>query len=40
LRWRCPLAIDKCHDAAPPLRTLGKNHEAARHLAEPDIPAT
>ncbi|HZX03049.1 ABC transporter ATP-binding protein [Kribbella sp.] len=38
-RWRCPLAIDKCHSVTPVLRTLGKNHEAACHVAEPDIPS-
>ncbi|WP_427892719.1 ABC transporter ATP-binding protein [Kribbella sp. GL6] len=36
-RWRCPLAIDKCHSVTPELRTLGNNHQAACHVAEPDI---
>ncbi|MFF0267527.1 ABC transporter ATP-binding protein [Kribbella sp. NPDC004536] len=36
-RWRCPLAIDKCHDVTPTLRVLGPNHQAACHVAEPDI---
>ena len=35
-RWRCPLAIDKCHQVTPTLRVLGKNHNAACHVAEPD----
>jgi peptide/nickel transport system ATP-binding protein len=36
-RWRCPLAVDKCHSVTPELRTLGPNHQAACHVAEPDI---
>jgi oligopeptide/dipeptide ABC transporter ATP-binding protein len=35
-RWRCPLAIDKCHEVTPQPRVLGENHEAACHVAEPD----
>ncbi|HEY3562254.1 MAG TPA: ABC transporter ATP-binding protein [Kribbella sp.] len=35
-RWRCPLAIDKCHEITPLLRPMGENHEAACHVAEPD----
>ncbi|GAA1124101.1 ABC transporter ATP-binding protein [Kribbella jejuensis] len=36
-RWRCPLAIEKCHNVTPTLRILGPNHQAACHVAEPDI---
>ncbi|TDW21807.1 ABC transporter ATP-binding protein [Kribbella kalugense] len=35
-RWRCPLAIDRCHVETPVLRRLGENHEAACHVAEAD----
>ncbi|MEU4191967.1 ABC transporter ATP-binding protein [Kribbella sp. NPDC026611] len=35
-RWRCPLAIDKCHEVTPLPRLLGENHKAACHVAEPD----
>jgi len=37
-RWRCPLAIDKCHEVTPTLRVLGENHKAACHVAEADAP--
>jgi oligopeptide/dipeptide ABC transporter ATP-binding protein len=36
-RWRCPLAIEKCHQVTPTLRVLGPRHEAACHVAEPDV---
>jgi peptide/nickel transport system ATP-binding protein len=32
-RWRCPLAVDRCHQETPVLRTLGPNHQAACHVA-------
>ena len=35
-RWRCPLAIDTCHEITPTPRPLGENHEAACHVAVPD----
>ena len=30
---RCPIAVDRCRDDIPLLRTLGRDHEAACHLA-------
>ncbi len=30
---RCPVAVDRCRDDIPLLRTLGRDHEAACHLA-------
>ncbi|NUR99055.1 MAG: ABC transporter ATP-binding protein [Kribbellaceae bacterium] len=36
-RWRCPLAVEKCHEVTPTLRILGPNHQAACHVAEPDV---
>jgi oligopeptide/dipeptide ABC transporter ATP-binding protein len=35
-RWRCPLAIDKCHQVTPELRELLPNHQAACHVATAD----
>jgi peptide/nickel transport system ATP-binding protein len=35
-RWRCPLAIDVCHQVTPARRLLGDNHDAACHVAQPD----
>ncbi|TCC30996.1 ABC transporter ATP-binding protein [Kribbella speibonae] len=35
-RWRCPLAVDRCHSETPVLRVLGQNHQAACHVADPD----
>jgi oligopeptide/dipeptide ABC transporter ATP-binding protein len=35
-RWRCPLAIDKCHQVTPPLRELLPDHRAACHVATAD----
>jgi len=32
-RWRCPLAIDECHQVTPELTELGPEHEAACHVA-------
>ena len=32
-RWRCPLAIDECHEVTPELSELGPDHEAACHVA-------
>jgi oligopeptide/dipeptide ABC transporter ATP-binding protein len=33
-RWRCPLAIDECHQVTPPLVELAPGHEAACHVAQ------
>jgi peptide/nickel transport system ATP-binding protein len=33
-RWRCPLAIDECHQATPGLVELGPRHEAACFVAQ------
>jgi peptide/nickel transport system ATP-binding protein len=35
-RWRCPLAIDECHQVTPPLRELLPQHSAACHVARAD----
>ena len=35
-RWRCPLAIDACARTTPKLRPMGRDHEAACHVATPD----
>ena len=35
-RWRCPLAIDECHQVTPPLRELLPEHSAACHVARAD----
>jgi len=35
-RWRCPLAIDECHQVTPPLRELLPGHSAACHVARAD----
>jgi oligopeptide/dipeptide ABC transporter ATP-binding protein len=35
-RWRCPLAIDECHQVTPPLRELLPDHRAACHVATAD----
>jgi peptide/nickel transport system ATP-binding protein len=32
-RWRCPLAIDVCHQVTPPLLELLPDHSAACHVA-------
>ncbi len=32
-RWRCPLAIDECHQVTPGLAELGPGHAAACHVA-------
>jgi peptide/nickel transport system ATP-binding protein len=37
-RWRCPLAIDECHQVTPPLRELLPGHSAACHVARADAP--
>jgi peptide/nickel transport system ATP-binding protein len=36
-RWRCPLAIDECHQLTPQLRELLPDHAAACHVAAPDL---
>jgi peptide/nickel transport system ATP-binding protein len=33
-RWRCPLAIDTCHQVTPELRELLPGHDAACHVAQ------
>jgi peptide/nickel transport system ATP-binding protein len=33
-RWRCPLAIDKCHQVTPELTELLPRHAAACHVAQ------
>ena len=33
-RWRCPLAIDICHQVTPQLLELAPGHEAACHVAQ------
>jgi oligopeptide/dipeptide ABC transporter ATP-binding protein len=40
-RWRCPYAIDICHEVTPELRPLGPGQTAACHVAtaDPDLPA-
>jgi oligopeptide/dipeptide ABC transporter ATP-binding protein len=35
-RWRCPLAIDECHQVTPALRELIPGHSAACHVARAD----
>jgi len=35
-RWRCPLAIDVCHEVTPPLIELLPDHSAACHVATAD----
>jgi oligopeptide/dipeptide ABC transporter ATP-binding protein len=37
-RWRCPLAIDECHQVTPELVELLAGHSAACHVARPDAP--
>jgi oligopeptide/dipeptide ABC transporter ATP-binding protein len=32
-RWRCPLAVDECHQVTPALRELLPGHSAACHVA-------
>jgi peptide/nickel transport system ATP-binding protein len=32
-RWRCPLAIDECHQVTPELSRLAPDHDAACHVA-------
>jgi len=32
-RWRCPLAIDECHQVTPELTRLAPGHDAACHVA-------
>ena len=33
-RWRCPLAIDKCHQVTPELTQILPGHQAACHVAQ------
>ncbi len=33
-RWRCPLAIDPCHQVTPELRELVPGHDVACHVAQ------
>jgi peptide/nickel transport system ATP-binding protein len=37
-RWRCPLAIEECHNVTPPLRELLPGHSVACHVAQADTP--
>jgi oligopeptide/dipeptide ABC transporter ATP-binding protein len=37
-RWRCPLAIEQCHQVTPELRDLLPGHSAACHVATPYMP--
>ena len=37
-RWRCPLAIEECHQVTPVLRELVPGHSAACHVARADAP--
>lgn len=37
-RWRCPLAVDECHRVTPVRRPMGPGHDAACHVAQPDVP--
>jgi oligopeptide/dipeptide ABC transporter ATP-binding protein len=37
-RDRCPLAESVCHDVTPELRRMAEGHEAACHVARPDVP--
>jgi peptide/nickel transport system ATP-binding protein len=36
-RWRCPLAIDVCHQVTPTLNELLPDHSAACHVATADV---
>jgi peptide/nickel transport system ATP-binding protein len=33
-RWRCPLAIDKCHAVTPVLEPIATDHDVACHVAQ------
>jgi oligopeptide/dipeptide ABC transporter ATP-binding protein len=33
-RWRCPIAVDKCHEVSPQLLPITGDHEVACHVAE------
>jgi len=33
-RWRCPLAVERCHTVTPQLSQLAPGHEAACHVAQ------
>jgi peptide/nickel transport system ATP-binding protein len=33
-RWRCPIAIDACHNVTPQLLPIADGHEAACHVAQ------
>ncbi len=37
-RWRCPYAIEICHQVTPLLRPMAPQHTAACHVATPDPP--
>ena len=36
-RWRCPLAIEECHQVTPKLRVLAPDHSAACHVATASV---
>jgi peptide/nickel transport system ATP-binding protein len=39
-RWRCPYRIDTCDAVTPRLRLLRPDHEAACHVAKPELSAS
>ena len=39
-RFRCPLAVQECSEVTPSLRVLGRDHQAACHVAVADAPAS
>jgi peptide/nickel transport system ATP-binding protein len=36
-RWRCPLAVEECHQVTPKLRVLAPDHSAACHVATASV---
>jgi peptide/nickel transport system ATP-binding protein len=39
-RQRCPYAIDVCAQVTPALRFMGPGHDAACHVAAPEVAET
>ena len=39
-RWRCPLAVDLCHQVTPEPRELAPGHTASCHVASADMSPT
>jgi len=37
-RWRCPLAVEECHQVTPSLRELLPDHSVACHVAQAGTP--